>query len=352
MIAAAATPLRPAEASPVEGRFLDHSRVQKVAILRALTGLGDLLCVVPALRALRDGLPHARVTLIGLPQAGPVVARFPQYVDELVALPGWPGFPEREADVAGLVPFLAAMQERDFDLAFQLHGSGQVSNPLAALLGATHIAGFYVPGQFCPDAKRFLPFLDDEPEVLRSLRLVEHLGLPATDESLEFPLGPDDERALDEVPETAGLASGQYVCVHPGANEAARRWPIVHFAAVADALARRGLTVVLTGTTGEASMTASVVRTMDAPAVDLAGRTTLGSLALLVSRSRLLVANDTGVSHLAAALRTPSVVVFSGSDPQRWAPLDRDRHRVVGPQPPASVDAVVAEVDHLLRLAR
>ncbi len=341
----------PVVASPADVALLGQSRVQRVAILRALTGLGDLLCIIPALRALRGALPDARVTLIGLPEAAPVVARFPQYVDELVALPGWPGLPEREVDVAGLVPFLATMQERDFDLVLQLHGSGQVSNPLAALLGARHTAGFYLPGQFCPDARHFLPFRDDEPEPLRHLRLVEHLGLPAGDASLEFPLEPDDQQALDALPETAKLVPGRYGCVHPGANEANRRWSPHHFAAVAHALARRGLEVVLTGTAGEAPLTAAVARAMDTPAIDLAGRTGLGALAALVSRSRLLVANDTGVSHLATALRTPSVVVFSGSDPQRWAPLDQDRHRVVGPHPPASVDAVVSEVDHLLALA-
>jgi ADP-heptose:LPS heptosyltransferase len=54
-----------------------------------------------------------------------------------------------------------------------------------------------------------------------------------------------------------------------------------------------------------------------------------------VDGARILVANDTGVSHLAAAVATPSVIVSSGSDPERWAPLDGERHRVLGGRPGA-----------------
>src|SRR5690606_15375221 len=81
--------------------------------------------------------------------------------------------------------------------------------------------------------------------------------------------------------------------------------------------------------TAMAPTTAALERTPMRPAVDLTGATSLGVLAALVARCRLVVSNDTGMSHVAAAVQTPSVVVASGSDVNRWAPLDRGRHTVL-----------------------
>jgi ADP-heptose:LPS heptosyltransferase len=295
---------------------------RKVAVLRALK-LGDLLCAVPALRALRAALPGAELVLVGLPWAREFAARFRHLLDGFREFPGWPGLPEREPQTDRVPGFLAEMQAEKFDLAVQLHGSGAYVNPLVALFGAQHTAGFYRPGDYRPDPDRFLPWPDRGLELRRLLALTEFLGAPARGEHLEFPLTPEDYRAA------ARLAAGEYVCIHPGASVPERRWPAGRFAVVADALAARGLKVVLTGTAAEAVLTRSVAGGMAAPATDLAGATDLGATAALIARARLLVCNDTGVSHIAAAVCTPSVVVSTGDNPARWAPPDAARHRVL-----------------------
>jgi len=225
--------------------------------------------------------------------------------------------------------FLERLQAERFDLALQLHGSGAIVNPLVALFGARRSAGYVTPEGFAPDPELFAPYPEAEHEIRINLGLVEWLGAPSCGEELAFPLLPADEANFAALPEAASLEPGRYVCVHPGARLPSRRWPPERFAAVADALAGDGFQIVLTGAAGEAPLTMAVRAAMRAPAVDLAGKTGLGSLGVLLRGAALLVCNDTGVSHIAAALRLPSVVIASGSDPARWAPIDGERHRVL-----------------------
>jgi ADP-heptose:LPS heptosyltransferase len=314
----------------------------RVAVLRALRGLGDLLCAVPALRAMRSAWPAAHVTVIGLPSGRWLLERFPSYVDDYLDFPGFPGVPEVPVDNRRLLTFLDEVQGR-FDLALQLHGSGSHSNAFTALLGARTTAGFYLPSLWRPDDRTFFPYPAHAQEVRRWLELLDNLGLPTLGDEMEFPVWADDIRRLESVWPAAG--NGSYVCLHPGAFEPERRWPTERFARVADELAAQGFEVVLTGTAAEADLTGEVRMLMSHPATDLAGRTDLGSLAALFEGAELLVSNDTGVSHLAAALRTRSVVVFSASDPHRWAPLDRNRHRPVGEVMPQRVNGCVHAPD-------
>lgn len=333
---------------------------RRAAVLRALPGLGDFLCLVPALRALRTALPshQTQILLIGLPANGPLVRRFGHYLDGLVEFPGFPGIPEAPLDLGRFGSRLLALQRQHFDVVLQMHGHGGIMNVFAGLVGASLAAGYYLPGNYCPDPETFLPYVETEPEVRRWSRLLEALGIPSQGEYLEFPLEVRDQEDLATLLRHAGLQPGTFACIHPGARGRARRWDPACFAAVADALVPLGLDVVLTGTTDEKPVVRAVADAMHRRApLDLAGRTSLGSLAALLTRARIVICNDTGVSHLAAALGTPSVVVFGdprvASDPRRWAPLDRERHRPVAPSPdspgvPVTPRAVMDEVERLL----
>ncbi|NJK78635.1 MAG: glycosyltransferase family 9 protein [Chloroflexaceae bacterium] len=333
-----------------------HS-IQRVVLVRALPGLGDMLCAVPTLRAVRAALPNATVSLVGMPGAQVLLERFPHYLDELLEFPGFPGL-EFDPRPEQFVSFLEAACTPRFDLAIQMHGSGIYSNIFTVLLGATYTAGCYLPGQYCPDNKFFLPYPTHAPEIWRWLHLLEVLGIPPQGDDLEFPLNDADRQACAALPAAALLTPGTYICVHAGASAVGRRWPLKSFIAVTRQLARYGMYVVLTGSAAEYEDAAAIAHATGNHVLNLAGQTSLGSLAVLLRHARLLICNDTGISHLAAALRVPSVVLFTVSEPGRWAPLDQQRHRVVvaaAPHEPLTMyrraieqEAVLGHVDDLL----
>ncbi len=299
---------------------------------------------------MRQAWPGVRITLVGLPWAKDFVARFARYLDSFQEFPGFDGLPERGFDPARMRAFVA--RGSTFDLAIQLHGDGSVTNRFLPRLRARLTAGFFPPGQPCPDPARFIPYPDNEHEIRRLLKLVRHLGIPWAGENLEFPLTHDDYHEANRVASAAGLR-GDYVCLHPGARDPGRRWPLENFLQVGEALAASGRCIVLTGTAEEADQTAALRARLGDSCVDLAGRTSLGALGALLKKARLLISNDTGISHLAAALGVPSVTIFSASDRRRWAPLDTNRHRALGdpfvsPAVHATPAAVLGEAFSLL----
>jgi ADP-heptose:LPS heptosyltransferase len=331
----ARTPLDALADRPADGLALPDT-IERIAVFRALA-LGDMLCAVPALRAIRSRWPKAHLTLIGLPWAHELAARLPM-VDDFLAFPGYPGLPERIATSDEIADFLVAARASRFDLVVQLHGSGRIVNPLVAALGAPWTAGFHPIDDAPPDPTAYTPWPSSGHEIERLLQLPRALGAPDVRTTLAWPGRPEDAQALAEL--VPDLDERPFVIVHPGSRLRSRRWPPERFAAVAHGLAEEGLRIIVTGGPDERAVADRVLAALrsnpDAarsprpgPVLDLVGRTTLWTLGALVRRARLVLANDTGISHVAAAVGTPSVIVSSGAEVARWAPLDRERHQVL-----------------------
>jgi ADP-heptose:LPS heptosyltransferase len=331
--------------------LLHRPGLRRIAVFRALR-LGDLLCAVPALRALRAALPHAHITLIALPWAEQFAQRFAKYVDEFIPFPGHPAFPEQAVREYNIPRFYQAMRARHFDLALQMHGSGEISNGIVSAFGARVTAGFVADSARMSD--RFLPYPASGLEPRRLLQLVQFLGATPQGDHLEFPLDEQDKCELEAAGITGGLREGSYICIHPGASTLEKCWPLKRFAEVAERLHREfQLPIVLTGSPQEAELVATVAGQMRVKAINAAPPSSIGlsigAMASLLSRSRLLVCNDTGVSHIAAGLKLPSVVIFSTADMRRWAPVDQDLHRCIRDPQGRKAAKVVSLARQLLR---
>lgn len=341
----------PQTAIPLQPAPVLHGPIERIGVFRALM-LGDLLCAVPSLRALRAAFPQAEITLVGLRWARSLAQRL-GYVDHFVEFPGYPGLPEVPCETAALPDFLAQVQAQRFDLALQLHGSGGVVNPLVGTFGARQTAGFFTPEVWRPEGlnAHYIPWPAQGHEIERLLALTDALELPRQGTHLEFPLRDEDREALAALWPDA-RSERPYVCVHAGAQLASRRWPLERFAEVADRLVEQGRTVVLTGALPEMELVQALLGRMRHEAVNLVGRTSLWTLGALIEGAERVVSNDTGVSHIAAALGRPSVVISCGADVARWAPLDHELHRVLwAPMACRPCSQVVCPTGHECALA-
>jgi len=312
--------------APIGPTLVTRRSIQRIAVFRALQ-LGDLLLAIPALRSLRAGFPQAEITLIGLPWAKDFAQRFAHLIDRFVSFPGYPGIDEVASSQSDLQSFFQEQCAYSYDLGIQMHGSGLTSNGFVFGLGARLTAGFYE--QHRPHGLTWaLPYPDTASEIERNLSLVHGLGCPDTGAHLEFPVGVVDQHEAKHLLSDVLPSVGRLVGIHPGSRPPARRWPAERFAMVADALARsQGAKIVLTGSQDEAATVRSVIDRMQVPALNLAGRTTLGGLAAVIKRLDLFLSNDTGPAHLAEAVGKPTVRIFGPADSRRWAPLDAGNHR-------------------------
>lgn len=322
---------------------LNH--IQKIAVFRALQ-LGDMMCCIPAIRSLRAAYPSAHITLLGMPWAASFVDRFDSYFDEFIHFPGFPGLPEQIFNREKFALFLKQIRHEKLDLLLQMQGNGTIVNKLLLKFRAKNIAGFYTPLSMV-NSPYFIPYPNHGSEISRHLLLMQHLGIPSKGDQLEFPFTKKDQQEFDEL--LLPVIAKNYICIHPGSRSSWRQWPPQYFALIADHCIEQGLTVVLTGTQSESDITREVKKCMHHAAIDLTGKTTLGALALLIKNALVLISNCTGVSHIADAVQTPSVIISMDGEPHRWAPLNKNLHHVIDWTKEPHFEKVLLETHYLLQ---
>jgi ADP-heptose:LPS heptosyltransferase len=267
---------------------------------------------------LRRALPEARITFAVGDYAAPAVANNPD-IDEILSM-GLLGTPRRY-DAAHYLAFVRRIRERRFDAAFVLDRS-----PAMALLPyfarVPYRIGLDSRQRGFPHTTR-VPVGTEDNEVETYRRVAEIVGLKSTDVPCVFRPTQNDFAAAQRLAEEFDLDSGGLRVViapgggvNPGAVVVTKRWPAERFAAVADWLVEEfDARVCLVGTAPDSPSIAAMTRAMNRAATNLAGHTTFGQLGALIAGSGLFVGNDSASAQLALGVTTPSVTVFTATEP-------------------------------------
>jgi ADP-heptose:LPS heptosyltransferase len=282
----------------------------RTVLVARLDNAGDVLLQGPLVRAVAHGAD--RVVFLASPQ-GTAAAELLPGVDEVLTwhcpwIDGNPR-PVDPADLADLTERVRAAGVSEAVLSTSFH---QSPLPLALVLrtaGVRRLSAISVdyPGSLLDVRHRVG---DDLPEPERALSLARAAGF-------QLPAGDDGRLAVRRPLPPVDREPG-YVVLHPGASVPARAWPPHRCAEAVEALADAGWEVLVTGGPGERELTAAVAGSRG---TDLGGRTTLAEMAALLDGAAAAVVGNTGPAHLAAAVGTPVVSLFSPVVPAvRWAP--------------------------------
>lgn len=269
-----------------------------------LDNMGDILMTTPAMRALRETL-GCRVTVLASPSGASLAPLVPEIDDVIVFRAPW-----MKAACDDDASVLEKM--RGFDAAVIFSVYSQSALPAAYLCYRAGIPRrlahcrenpYHLLSDWVPDPE---PASTVRHEVRRQLDLVAAVGCYTENERLSFQVPQSARESLPALPEPL-------IVVHPGASAASRRYPPEHYARALEML---GHEVVFTGDAAEIELVESLRSSMSMRSRSLAGRLSLAELGALIEAADLLICNNTGPAHIAAAVGTPVVDLYALTNPQ------------------------------------
>jgi heptosyltransferase-2 len=311
----------------------ENKRKYRILIVRT-DRIGDLLLSTPAIKAVREAHPNAHIAVMVRPYVEDIVDGNP-YLDEVILYDK----DNKHKGFFGSLAFILGLRRKGFDLAIILHPTVR-SNLVPFLAGIPERIGYdrkwgFLLTKRIKDTKH----LGEKHEIDYNFDVLRAAGIAAKDRTLYMPVKPEYERVIDRFMALNDLSSKDItVAVHPGASCRSKRWPAYRFGRVADELMDKyNVKIVIIGGPSDVKTVKEVETGMLHKPIVLSEEHSLGEVAALLKKCKLLISNDSGPVHIAVAVGTPVVSIFGrldpGLSPQRWGPIGRDDiviHKDVG----------------------
>jgi len=287
--------------------------------------LGDLVLSTPVFEALRRKFPKALISALVFQENREVVEGNP-HINEVILYDK----KGREKGLWGQARLAFKLGAQKFDLVIHLHATNRMhlltwAAGIPRRLGWRRKCAWALTHSF-PDVKKE----GLKHEAFYNFDLLEPLEIYAQAGKIRayVPRNEKNRRSLDELLAHRGLHTKKpWVVFNPAASCPSKIWPAERFAELADQIQTRyAVECLVIGTRGDRALTERMIKAAKAPIHDLSGSLSIGTLAELLSRTGLLISNDSGPVHLANAVGAPVISIFgrnqAGLSPLRWGPLD------------------------------
>lgn len=280
----------------VEKRLATSLSTRRILAV-STTALGDTLWTMPAIQALRKAFPDAYLAALTSPIGLEVLDNNP-WTDAI--------YPLRHP------LHLWRTLRGQFDTILLFHTSQRFVLPLCASLGASRIIGTAGFSKGLDDLLTHPTIPQHQHEIDRRLDLIRQIAPIEHPAHLSFFLRPEEKKSLD----------GLWIAIHPGAKDPYKFWPLEHFAAVGNALKKNlNAEILITGSPQELSLMQKLSKLI--PNSHINDHTlSLREFAATLDAVDLLISNDSGPFHLASALQTPAIAVYSPTDPALCGPYN------------------------------
>ena len=316
-------------------RKIDKDKISKILVVRTERFVGDVLLNIPAIRALKETF-NCFVSALISPQAKELFEQRPE-IDELI-------FFDQQAWKKGFrqkLSLLRQIRRKRFDLAVILSPTKRFHlftflTGIPLRLGYDRKWGFLLTDKI-EDKK----FLGQKHEIEYNLDLVRHIGADTKDKSISLKTGAEDRAFVNSLLAEKGIRNNQpLIVLHPYSTVAAKCWPWENFIYLADQIQERlKMKVAIIGSSAEMVFADKMLSMAKFPLLDLTGAFTLKQLAAFLQRCNLLICNDSGPMHIAAAVGLPTIAIFGrnipGVGPRRWGPYGAG-HKVFHKDPGCS----------------
>lgn len=307
------------ESTPVSGGKTVKDPIRSILIFEG-GGIGDLLRLFPAVRALRAHFPEASVSFLISPHALDVLRLYGPDLKSLDIIHY--GSKGEHASIFRKIRMICNIRARNFDLIYSpSRGEGMRELALMVfLMGGRYTFGFR-RGKIGGRNTKSIEFEENRPILLQNLALLESAGIDVKDRDIKVYIPPEAFSAAKRFTGRTLDPSLPAVSIHPCADWKARHrcWPLKNYIKLINILQERyGVSVVLIGSEREAAIGEEIISMVRGNGIiNTMGKTSIAEMASIISITDLFIGNDSGPIHLALALNIPSIGLFGPTSPEQ-----------------------------------